>query len=65
MRDRAHLVMRLSESLEPDVHEDAEDAWALTVARRVREIQDGTAVTVSADEAFARAHQRLANQRGG
>jgi Putative addiction module component len=60
---RADLVMRLSESLEADVHEDAEDTWALTVARRVREVRDGTAVTVSADEAFARAHQRIANRR--
>jgi hypothetical protein len=62
---RADLVMRLSESLERDVHEDAEDEWARTVARRVREVREGTAVTVSADEAFRRAHQGLAKLRGG
>lgn len=62
---RADLVMRLSESLEIEVHDDAEDAWATTVARRIREVQNGTAVTVSADEAFARAYQRIAARRGG
>jgi len=55
---RADLARQLSESLEPDVDEDAEDAWASTVARRVREIQEGTAVTVSVDDAFQNAWRR-------
>ena len=61
---RADLVLQLSKSLEPEVHADAEDEWARTVARRVREIRDGTAVTVSADDAFESARKRLADRRG-
>lgn len=61
---RADLVLQLSESLEPVVDEDAEDEWARTVARRVQEVRDGTAVTVSVDDAFQSARQRLAARRG-
>lgn len=60
---RADLARELSASLEADVHEDAEDEWASTVARRVREIQDGTVTTVSVDEAFQSAWKRLADRR--
>jgi putative addiction module component (TIGR02574 family) len=62
---RADLVLQLSESLEPVVDEDAEDEWARTVARRVQEVRDGTAMTVSVDDAFQSARKRLADRRGG
>jgi len=46
---------------EPD--EGAEQAWAAVVAERIKSLEDGTARTVSADEAIAHARERLAKKR--
>jgi len=42
-RDRASLVHRLLESLEPEAEEGVEEAWEREIARRVREIETGKA----------------------
>jgi hypothetical protein len=61
--ERARVALRLSESLSglPDVH--AHEAWAGEIARRIARLKDGTARTVTADEALSRARARLAARR--
>lgn len=47
---RAALAGSLLESLDTEVDADAESAWAIEIERRLREIEAGTASTVSWDE---------------
>ena len=48
---RAALACRLLESLETDVDEDAEAAWAEEVGRRVKELDSGAVKTIPWAEA--------------
>jgi len=60
--ERARVALRLSESLsEPDA--GAAEAWAGEIARRIERLRDGSARTVTADEALSRAQARLASRR--
>jgi putative addiction module component (TIGR02574 family) len=47
---RAALAGSLLESLDTEVDANAEAAWAVEIERRLREIEQGTATTVSWDE---------------
>ncbi|MEX2215647.1 MAG: addiction module protein [Phycisphaeraceae bacterium] len=47
VQERAHLIGDLIESLDEDVDEDADAAWDTEIARRVQELNAGTAKTVS------------------
>jgi putative addiction module component (TIGR02574 family) len=57
--ERAALALRLSESLDGPPDEGAEAAWANLIARRVQEVQAGTAKLVSAEAAVSRARERI------
>ncbi len=61
--ERARVALRLSESLSglPDVH--AGEAWAGEISRRIARLNDGTARTLTADEALSRARARLVTRR--
>jgi putative addiction module component (TIGR02574 family) len=43
---RAALAGTLLDSLDEEVDEDAEAAWSAEIAKRVRELEDGTVKTV-------------------
>jgi putative addiction module component (TIGR02574 family) len=62
--ERAALVLRLAESLDEEHDADAEDAWAAEVAARIETVRSGTAETITAAEALARARARLSSRRG-
>jgi len=47
---RAALAGSLLESLDTEVDANAEAAWVVEIERRLREIEQGTATTVSWDE---------------
>lgn len=51
---RAALAGRLLDSLDTVVDADAETAWALEIARRLREVHDGSVKTVPWPEARKR-----------
>ena len=53
---RAALAGSLLESLDTDVHEDAESAWATEVNRRLAELDSGTVKTIP----WAEVRRRLA-----
>ena len=44
---RAALAAALIESLDRDVHEDAEAAWSVEIARRLRDVESGRVKTIS------------------
>jgi putative addiction module component (TIGR02574 family) len=56
---RAAPICPLMDSLDPEVDEDAEEAWREELQRRLREIGSGTASLVQWDEA----HRRLLVRR--
>ena len=59
-RERAEIARDILETLDDEeVNEDVEQAWAQEVARRIRDLDEKTASTVPASEAFARAQSRL------
>jgi putative addiction module component (TIGR02574 family) len=60
--DRAKLAARLVESLDGDVHADAEDAWAAELERRLSRIDAGQAKLISMDEAVARLQRAARGQ---
>ena len=63
-KERARLAGKLLESLDTvDEHEDIEAAWEKEVARRIRDILAGRAVTVTADEALREARAGLVERR--
>lgn len=54
--ERARLAQRLLESLDDDVAEEpdaVEAAWADEIARRVAELEAGTAELIPAEQVFA------------
>jgi putative addiction module component (TIGR02574 family) len=57
--DRARLALKLAESLDPPPHADAPRAWAAEITRRIERLRDGTAKTVTAEDALARARARI------
>lgn len=59
LEERARLALRLTESLDGPNDEGAEAAWAKVLARRVAEVEAGTAELVSAEDAVARARARI------
>ena len=62
--DRTRLIVKLLESLDdatPD--SDVEQAWEAEVARRVRDLVEGRAKTIPADQAIHAARDTLARQR--
>lgn len=61
--ERSRLVARLLDSLDeasPGV--DVEEAWEGEVARRVRDLLEGRAKTVTAEQAIGEARDKLARQ---
>ena len=61
-RERAEVVRELLDRLEGGSAANVEAAWAEEVSRRLRQLQEGTAGTLSAMEAFAHARARLKPQ---
>jgi putative addiction module component (TIGR02574 family) len=57
--DRARLALRLLESLEQPDGGDVSGEWRSEIERRWDEIESGTAMGVSATEAFAQARDAL------
>jgi putative addiction module component (TIGR02574 family) len=43
---RAALAAALIESLDPNVDEDAEAAWSVEIARRLREVENADVTTI-------------------
>ncbi|MEP6820553.1 MAG: addiction module protein [bacterium] len=52
--ERARLAASLISSLEPEEDSDVEQAWRAEVARRVEELDNGTATPVDWEEARRR-----------
>ena len=50
LEERGELARKLLESLEGDASPEIESAWAPVIARRAREVLDGTAPTRDLDE---------------
>lgn len=61
--ERARLALRLAESLHGDPQPGAERAWVKEIARRIERVRDGTAETVTGEEALASARARLSSRR--
>lgn len=63
--DRAQMALRLSESVSaaPVPEVGAPAAWANEISRRLARLADGTARTVSTEEALDQAFARLAARR--
>lgn len=59
--DRAKLVEHLLESLDPEVDEGAEEAWAQEISRRAAEIDSGAVTTIPWDVV----RERLGRKTGG
>lgn len=55
---RAALAASLIESLDDQVDEDAESAWASEISRRVQEVREGGVDLVPWEEARRRIHGR-------
>jgi putative addiction module component (TIGR02574 family) len=58
-QDRATLGGLLIESLETEVDADVEAAWSAEIARRVAQLDAGTAKTVPWEEVRQRLRERL------
>jgi len=52
LEERGELARKLLESLGSDAPSEVENAWAPVIARRAREVLDGTAPTRDLDEAL-------------
>ena len=52
--ERARLAAKLIESLDPETEDRVEETWRAEVARRVRELDEGTVETVDWVEARRR-----------
>lgn len=61
--ERAHLTRRLAESLDAEIHDDAEEAWRKEIAARVAALDAGTVETRPADEVMARVREKLLKLR--
>lgn len=62
--DRAKLALEVVDSLDREVHPDADEAWAEEIEARHRALQEGRLKTVPADEAIARVRERLRARSG-
>ena len=58
---RAAIAGRLMESLDEQVDEDAEAAWAKEIARRLEEVDSGKVATIP----WAEARQRILGEVNG
>lgn len=63
-KERAELATRLIRSLDgpvstPDEQAAIDSAWDAEIARRLQEIEDGTAELIDGDEAFASIRAKL------
>jgi putative addiction module component (TIGR02574 family) len=58
-KDRAALAGLLLSSLEAEPDEGVEEAWRAEIARRVEELEAGTAETVTWDEVKAKLQKRI------
>ncbi len=56
--ERARLALRLAQTLE-DAKNNSEDAWAHEVARRIERLRNGTAHTISTEQALEQARASL------
>lgn len=64
--DRGRLIQRLIESLDDgEAEAGAEDEWAELIARRIADLDAGTARTIDGKAAIARAREELARRRHG
>jgi len=61
--ERARVALRLSESLSGTPDANAVSAWAHEITRRIERLRDGSARTVTTDEALSRARAHLATRR--
>lgn len=52
LEERGELARKLLESLEGEAPSEIESAWAPVIARRARDVLDGTAPTRDLDEAL-------------
>jgi putative addiction module component (TIGR02574 family) len=60
VRERARLVRDLIDSLDEErADEDAEQAWAVEISRRAREVLAGKAVVLETGEVFERVRDEL------
>jgi putative addiction module component (TIGR02574 family) len=57
--DRELLLIFLWELLDRDRDPDYDESWAAEIERRVREVKEGSATLVSADEVLARLRAQL------
>lgn len=65
-KERGELIHRLMVSLEPEPEgtpEEIAQAWDEEIARRVAEIDAGTAVLIPGEEVFARLDEKLNRTR--
>jgi putative addiction module component (TIGR02574 family) len=58
IRDRAELAAFLIHSLDEEPEDDVEAAWDETLARRMAEIENGTASGQSADQVLTQLRER-------
>jgi putative addiction module component (TIGR02574 family) len=61
---RAALAEDLLQSLDDEVDEDVEAAWAIEIKRRVEEIRSGNVKTVPWSEVQRQVRETLAKHRG-
>ena len=59
LESRAELAKRLLDSLDDLAPEEAQRLWADEAARRYRELKDGTATGVPAEEVFSKLEAQL------
>lgn len=57
--ERAKLLRVLVASLDAPADENVEDTWAAEAARRLKELDEGTAKTVSGHQVLKEARSRL------
>jgi putative addiction module component (TIGR02574 family) len=57
--DRRHLLRDLIADLDGDMDQGAEEAWLVEVEQRYKEIKEGSAELILAEEVFARVRARL------
>lgn len=52
--ERAHLIDRLIESLDPSRESEHHDAWVAEIRRRIDDVRSGRVKPIPGDEAFDR-----------
>lgn len=58
-KQRAELAKRLLESLEDQIDEDVEQAWAEELKRRKEQVESGEATTIPAEKVLKEARNLL------